>query len=102
MGEHVRLGPAAIAYGGLSVEITEQPEVSQPTAPLTKGSTTVVPHTDIAVHEEPGGLHALPGAATVGQVAAALDALGAKPRDLVAILQALAAAGALRARIEVL
>jgi flagellar P-ring protein FlgI len=103
VGDHVHLGAAAIAYGGLTVEIKEQPIVSQPGGIANRGATTtVVPHTDINVNESAGDLHPIAGAATVGEVAAALNALGAKPRDLVAILQALKAAGALRGELEVL
>jgi len=103
VGDHVKLGVAAVAYGGLTVEIKEQPVASQPIGIANSAATTtVVPHTDISVTEQPGDLHPMAGAATVGEVAAALNALGAKPRDLVAILQALAASGALHARLEVL
>jgi flagellar P-ring protein precursor FlgI len=102
LGGQVRLGAAAIAYGGLSVQIAERPEVSQP-APLGRGQTTVTPRSDVAVTEasrRPARL--VPGAANVGELTAALNRLGVKPRDLIAILQALAAAGALRAELQVL
>ena len=101
LGGQVRLGAAAIAYGGLSVQIAERPEVSQP-APLGRGQTTVTPRSDVAVTEASGELHLVPGAANVGELTAALNRLGVKPRDLIAILQALAAAGALRAELQVL
>jgi len=101
LGGQVRLGAAAIAYGGLSVQIAERPEVSQP-APLGRGKTTVTPRSDVAVTEASGDLHLVPGAANVAELTAALNRLGVKPRDLIAILQALAAAGALRAELQVL
>lgn len=101
IGGGVRLRPGAIAYGGLTITISEQPAVSQP-GPLSKGKTKAVPRTQLAVDEQPGELHALPAAATVTDVIAALNALGMKPRDLIAILSALARADALRAQIEVL
>lgn len=101
LGGDVRLGPAAIAYGGLTVQIEEKPKVSQPN-PLAGGKTTTVPRSKVEVTETPGELHALAGAANVRDLASALNRLGVKPRDLIAILQALAAAGALRADIEVL
>jgi flagellar P-ring protein precursor FlgI len=101
LGGHVRLGPAAIAYGGLSVQIAERPEVSQP-APLGRGQTAVVPRSDVAVTEGGGELRMIAGAANVGELTAALNRLGVKPRDLLAILNALAAAGALRAEVQVL
>lgn len=103
IGEAVALRPAAITFGALTVEIDETPAVSQPLAPLSRGATTqVVPKTDVKVHEAEGPLRLVHKAATVGDVAAALAALGAKPRDLVSILRALKAAGALRADLETL
>ena len=101
IGGAVRLSPAAIAYGGLTVTIREEPKVSQP-APLGRGDTRVVPRSDVQVTEAPGELHMLGAAASVADVADALNALGAKPRDLIAILQALTRAGALHASLEVM
>jgi flagellar P-ring protein precursor FlgI len=101
IGGAVRLRPAAIAYGGLSITIAENPEVSQPGI-LAGGETKIVDRTTIDVAESGGELKLVPGAASVGDVAAALNTLGVKPRDLIAILQALHAAGALRAEIEVM
>jgi flagellar P-ring protein precursor FlgI len=101
VGGEVRLTAAAIAYGGLEVAIVEDAEVSQP-APRGRGDTKVVPHSDIQVHEPAGELRTIAAAASVADVAHALNALGAKPRDLIAILQALAHAGALHARLEVM
>ena len=101
IGAGVRLTVAAIAYGGLTVAISEGADVSQPN-PLAGGSTTVVKRSAVAVTESPGELRAIPAAASVADVAAALNALGAKPRDLIAILRSLAAVGALHAQLEVL
>ncbi len=102
VGSKVSLSPVSIAYGGLTVNVAEQPAVSQPNPLSPAGQTQVVPQTQLAVEEKEGRLQALAEAATVGDVAAALNALGAKPRDLIAIFQALRAAGALHAEIEVL
>ncbi len=102
IGAHVRLAPVAVAYGGLTIDIRETPEVSQPGGIASGGTTAIVPRTDLKVTEGQGSLHALPGGATVAEVVASLNALGASPRDLIAILQALKAAGALRAELEVL
>jgi flagellar P-ring protein precursor FlgI len=103
VGAHVTLGPAAIASGGLEVEIDESQEVSQPAGVASEaGKTVVAPKSQIQVKEGEGSLHVLAGGSTVADVAAALNALGVKPRDLVAILQALVAAGALTAEIELL
>lgn len=101
IGGSVRLRAGAIAYGGLTVTITERPAVSQP-GPLASGTTAVVPRTTVETTEAAGQLRALPPATTVTDVIAALNALGVKPRDLIAILSTLAASGVLRAQVEVL
>ncbi|NVB79783.1 MAG: flagellar basal body P-ring protein FlgI [Kofleriaceae bacterium] len=100
IGEAVTLRTAAITFGALTIEIDETPSVSQPVAPFGTGSTKVVAKTDMKVDEQDKPIRVLNNAATVGDVAAALAALGAKPRDLVAILRALKASGALRADLE--
>ncbi len=104
IGEAVTLRAAAISFGALTIEISEQQLVSQPESSLIGGSgeTKVVPKTDIKVDEQANPLRVMGKAATVGDVAAALAALGAKPRELVSILRALKAAGALRADLETL
>jgi flagellar P-ring protein precursor FlgI len=102
VGEAVTLRPAAISFGSLTVEIEEEKQVSQPDAPLGKGTTKVVPKTKVKVTEDHQPIRVVKKAATVGDVAAALSALGAKPRDLVSILRALKVSGALRADLEVM
>jgi flagellar P-ring protein precursor FlgI len=103
IGEAVTLRAAAVTFGALTVEIDETPTASQPVAALTKGATTaILPRTGIKVNEASSPLRQVSKAATVGDVAAVLAALGAKPRDLVSILRALKAAGALRADLETL
>lgn len=102
IGEAVRLRTAAITFGALTVEIDETPVVSQPDGPFTKGTTQVVNQTKLNVKEGDNPIRVVNQATTVGDVAAALGALGAKPRDLVPILRALKAAGALRAKLELL
>ena len=105
VGEAVTLRPAAITFGSLTVEVTETPTVVQPNAPVFGGKgvkTKVVPSTQIKVDEPNNTMKVLTKATTVGDVAAAFAALGAKPRDLVSILRALKAAGALRAELETL
>jgi flagellar P-ring protein precursor FlgI len=101
MNRTVSLEPAAVAHGNLSVTITSTPMVSQP-GPLATGQTTVVEKTDIQLKQEGGALMKLPSAANLADVVKALNTLGANPADLVAILQALKAAGALRADLEVI
>lgn len=101
MNRTVTLEPAAVAHGNLSVTITSTPVVSQP-GPLSGGQTTVTEKTDITVKQEGGTLMKVPAATNLADVVKALNALGANPGDLVAILQALKASGALRAEIEVI
>ena len=99
VGADVTLGPAAIAYGDLRVDIKEDTAVSQP-APLGGGGTVAAPSSTVQVTETPGELHLVAGAATVGDVVAALAALGLGPRDLIPVLEALRAAGSLHAEIR--
>jgi len=102
VGSHVTLGSAAVAHGNLSVRISSQNEVSQP-APLSKkGETAVVTQTQVDVKESGGKLVALEEGATLYDVVRALNALGATPRDIIAIMQALRAAGALRAELVII
>lgn len=100
-GSQVRISSVAIAHGNLTVTIAESPEVSQP-APLSNGVTTVVPRTDVSAEVSTGnGVSILPSTATIGELASALNALGATPRDLITILQNLEQQGALHAHLEV-
>jgi flagellar P-ring protein FlgI len=101
MNRTVSLEAAAVAHGNLSVTITSTPLVSQP-GPLSGGQTTVIEKTDIQLKQEGGVLMKLPAAAKLADLVKALNSLGANPADLVAILQALKAAGALRADLEVI
>jgi flagellar P-ring protein FlgI len=100
MGSDVRITPVAVAHGGLSIQVTNQPVVSQPD-PLTAGSTVVGSQMDIQAQEMDGQL-TLVGGATIGELVNALNQLGVKPRDLVQILVTIRAAGALHADLEVL
>jgi len=101
VGGAVRLGPAAVAHGNLSVRITTQLTASQP-MPYSKGETVVVPNQKVDIEEGTAKLITLQNGATLDEVAGALNALGASPRDIIAIVQALKAAGALRAEIVIL
>jgi flagellar P-ring protein precursor FlgI len=101
VGGNVQLGPAAVAHGNLSVRITTRYEVSQP-LPYTGGQTVVVPNQQVDIREGNAKLVTLPEGATLEAVASGLNALGASPRDIIAIMQALKAAGALRAEIIIL
>jgi flagellar P-ring protein FlgI len=102
VGSHVKLGPAAVAHGSLSVRIRTRYDVSQP-APMSQGGqTTVTPNEDIDVQEAESKLIAFEEGATLDAVVRSLNALGATPRDIIAIMQALRAAGALQAEIVIL
>jgi flagellar P-ring protein precursor FlgI len=101
LNDAVTLGPCAVAHGSLSVTINSTPQVSQP-GPLSQGQTVVTEKADIAITQQPGALVQMPAGAKLADVVKALNALGATPQDLLAILQAMRAAGALRAEIEVI
>ncbi|HMF58949.1 MAG TPA: flagellar basal body P-ring protein FlgI [Vicinamibacterales bacterium] len=102
VGGSVRLGAAAVAHGNLSVKITTKYEVSQPSPFSKEGDTVVVPNTQVAISEGRNQLVTLAEGTTLESVVHALNALGASPRDIIAIMQALKAAGALRAEIVIL
>ncbi len=103
MGESVRISTVAIAQGNLTIRITETPQVSQPNPFSTTGTTTTVNRTDIQVDEGTGRrLAVLPGSVTLQELVNGLNALGITPRDMITILQAIKAAGALQAEISVL
>ena len=100
-GESVTIGAVAIAHGNLSIEIRSRPVISQPT-PFSKGKTVVEPDTNINVDVSGGRLIPVEESASVADVARALNTLGITPRDIIAIFQALNAAGALRAQIVII
>jgi len=102
MGENVRISTVAIAQGNLTISVQESPQVSQP-APFSQGQTTVVPQSDVTVEEELGReIRLVNGATSLSTLVNGLNALGVSPRDMISILQAIKAAGALQAEIEVL
>jgi flagellar P-ring protein precursor FlgI len=102
IGENVRLATIAIAHGNLSIEIKETPEVSQPLPLSPQGETVVTTDTQLEVTEEGGRLFLVKEGVSIGKVVRALNALGVTPRDLIAILQAIKAAGALPAELEIM
>jgi flagellar P-ring protein precursor FlgI len=101
-GEGVRLRPVAVAHGGLSVKVQRDPVVSQPGAFAKAGETVSTTKDTVEASEATGSAVALKGTATVEDLARALNLLGASPRDLVAVLEAIKAAGALDGELEVL
>jgi flagellar P-ring protein precursor FlgI len=101
MGKEVRVSPVAIMHGNLTVEIQTQEIVSQP-GPLSNGTTAVVPQVKVNAKEEKARSIVLNRGATVEELVRALGAIGSTPRDVIAILQSLHAAGALEADIDVI
>jgi flagellar P-ring protein precursor FlgI len=102
MGENVRIATIAIAHGNLSIQIDESQNVSQP-LPFSRGGQTVVtPESDIVVQEGKNPIFLVESGVSIGELVKALNALGVSPRDLIAIFQALKAAGALQAELEVI
>src|SRR2546426_2705013 len=101
IGENVRIATVAIAHGNLSIEIREEPQVSQP-APLSQGKTVVTPKSEVKVKEDKNQVILLSQAVTIRDLVRALNSIGVTPRDLVAIFQAIKAAGALQAKLEIM
>lgn len=101
MNEAVTLGPCAVAHGNLSVVIAATPVIVQP-APFGRGETVVAERADVTITQHGGMLVQMPEGVRLTDVVKALNMLGATPQDLLAILQAMQAAGALRAEIEVI
>jgi flagellar P-ring protein FlgI len=102
MGADVRISTVAIAQGNLTIRVTETPQVSQP-APLSNGTTTTVPRTQINIDDSKGNkLAVLREGVSLQSLVDGLNALGVGPRDIISILQAIKAAGALQADIQVI
>jgi flagellar P-ring protein precursor FlgI len=101
MGKEVRVSPVAIMHGDLTVEIQTTYDVSQP-GPFSSGTTQVTPQVAVGVREEKARNVVLKEGATVEELVRALSSIGSTPRDIIAILQSLRAAGALESEIEVI
>jgi len=99
MGQEVRIDTVAVAHGDITVSITESPEVSQPNA-FGGGETATVDRTAVDVDEEKAKLVVLPKQVSLSELVTALNAVGATPSDLMAVLQAIKAAGALHAELR--
>jgi len=106
MGEHVRLASMAISHGNLTIRIQTQFNVSQPEAPgligSAAGETVVTPEVDAEVEEDKKRVIQVDGSVTLGDLVKALNSVGVTPRDLVAVLTAAKAAGALQADLELI
>ncbi len=101
MGRDVRVATVAVAQGNLTVTISETPMVSQP-APFSQGRTRTVPRSRVGVTEEGVKLGVVNESVTLRELVDGLNALGVGPRDLISILQAIKASGAIQAEIEVM
>ena len=101
MGSNVSIDEVAVAQGGLTIKITKTRDVIQP-APFSQGRTATAPRETVKAQEANGNLLVLPSTASVGDVVAALNSVGATPRDIITILQAMKAAGALHAEMELI
>ncbi len=101
IGENVRISKVAIAHGNLSIQIKESADVSQP-LPFSQGQTVATPNTNLSAKEEKAPLFLMESGTSIGEIVRALNALGVTPRDLISIFQALQAAGALQAKLEIM
>ncbi|TKV07876.1 flagellar basal body P-ring protein FlgI [Citrobacter sp. wls619] len=101
MNRHVTLDSCAVAYGSLTVEVTQNNIVNQPDTPFAGGETVVTPQTDISLRDSGGSLQSLRSSTDLNAVIRALNSLGATPNELMAILQSMKNAGCLRANLEV-
>ncbi len=101
IGSHVRVMPAAVAHGSLSVTIREREEVSQPNA-FASGTTVTSPRSDISIEQPPARMFVFSAGVDLNEIVRAVNQVGAAPGDLVAILEALKEAGALRAELVVI
>ena len=102
MGHEVTLSACSIMHGNLAVQITTEFQVSQPTAFSQGGQTVVVPQTTVTAQETPAKHIELPAGATVQDLISGLQSIGASARDIIAIIEAINAAGALNAELEVI
>lgn len=102
MNQAVTLGPCAVAHGNLSVSISSTPVISQPNPLSTGGQTVVTEKTDIQISQDNGSLIEMNAAPQLSDLVRMLNGLGATPQDLLAILQAIKAAGAMNAELEVI
>ena len=101
MNQAVMLDACAISHGNLSVTIGSEPQVSQP-GPFSGGQTVVTQNSSVEIKKDPGKVVMVKGGASLSEVVKAMNSIGASPQDLLSILQALKAAGSLRADLEII
>ncbi len=101
MNQAVMLDACAVSHGNLSIVINTDPVISQP-GPFSSGRTVSASQSDVQIHQEPGEVMLVKGGASLADVVKALNTIGAKPQDLLAIMQALKSSGALHAELEII
>lgn len=101
-GENVKISKIALAHGNITVSIKTTFDVSQPIAPFTEGETVAVPETETEVEEAEARFTVVENTPKISDVVKTLNSLGATPRDIIAILQAIKSAGALQAELEII
>jgi len=101
IGKHVRIGPAAISHGSLTVTITETQSVSQP-LPASAGTTAITPQSNIQVTQGNNRMFLFNSGTSLDEIVRAVNQVGAAPGDLMAILEALKKSGALRSELEII
>ena len=102
LNQTVELENCAVAHGNLTVVISTTPVISQPSAFSNTGTTVEAKVSQVSLNQDPGNVIQLAGGASLSDVVRGLNAVGATPQDLVAILQAIKAAGSLRAELEII
>jgi flagellar P-ring protein precursor FlgI len=102
MNQSVLVEACAVAHGNLTVVVNSEPVISQPSAFSTQGQTVVAERAKVEIRADKGGLTMVKPSVSLGDVVKSLNAIGATPQDLLAILQAMKAAGALRAELEII
>lgn len=102
IGENVKIQTVAVSHGNISVQVKEEPKVSQPMPFSERGRTVVTPDTAMRVEEEKGKFFVVESGVSIRDLVSALNALGVSARDVISILQAIKASGALHAELEVL
>jgi flagellar P-ring protein precursor FlgI len=101
IGSQVRISTVAVAHSNLSLQIRSELQVSQP-APFSEGQTTVVPRAEVEAREDKTRVNLVSEGVSIGDVIKALNALAVTPRDMISLLQAIKAAGALQGELEII
>ena len=101
MGGNISVDDVAITQGGLSITVSKNYDVNQP-APFSPGSTVVTKQSEVETTEDKANSIVLPATSNISDIVGALNSVGATPRDIISILQAIKAAGALHADLEII